>query len=128
MLLPISYYNRKVYKEKPLWFVMAKKRLEDNFSEEDDPSGARGMARAEFNLRKKGYPSAFNSKKSLKDILRYIPKEIKDHPSVNSLIKSELSNLKKEGYSVNLDYFNRQDNTGKWVYYLKVLVDYGYFK
>lgn len=128
MLLPISYYNRKIYKGKALEFVMAKKRLEDSFSEEEDPSGARGMARAEFKLRKQGYPSAFHSKKPLKDILKYLPKEIKDNPGVNSLIKSELSNLKKEGYIVNLDYFKNQDNTGKWNYYLKVLVDNGYFK
>jgi hypothetical protein len=107
---------------------MAKKRLEDSFSEDEDPSGARGISRAEFKLRKQHYPSALHDKMSLKDILKYTPKQIKDHPHVNSLMKTDLSKLKKAGYNVNLDYFEKQDNTGKWNYYLKVLGDNDYFK
>jgi hypothetical protein len=105
---------------------MAKNRLEDELSEEEDPSGARGMARAEFKLRKQGYPSV--SPRPIKEIIKHTPKDISGDPRVNSLAKSDLSNLKKAGYNVNLDYFEKQDNTGKWNYYMKVLGDNGYSK
>jgi hypothetical protein len=108
---------------------MAKSGLEKAFEDYDpekDPTGAIGRKLAELKLQKHGYPSAMP--KPLKEVLKYTPAEIKNHPSVNSLAKTDLSNLKKAGYEVNMDYFNGQDNTGKWNYYMKVLGDNGYFK
>ena len=99
----------------------------DRAYDKDDPNGARGIARAEYELRKRGYPSAFGEKKSIKDIVFNVPSEISSHPDVNSIIKKDLTRLKEAGYTVDIKYFRGQDNTGKWNYYLKVLRDNGYF-
>ena len=66
-------------------------------------------------------------RKSLKDILKHTPTQIKNHPHVNALMRLELSNLKKVGYDVNMGYFSEQDKVGKWNYYLKILGDNGFF-
>ncbi len=99
----------------------------DRAYDSNDPNGARGIAGAEFELRKRGYPSALEKKKPIKEIVFNVPSEISSHPDVNSIIKKDLTRLREAGYDVDIGYFRNQDNTGKWNYYLKVLVDNGYF-
>jgi hypothetical protein len=104
---------------------MAKKGLEDSFSEEDDPSGARGMARAEFKLRKQGYPSALP--KPIKEIMIFTPKEIGASPDADTRVKQYLEQFKNEGYNVNTNY-KKMDKTGRWNYFLSFLRENDYFK
>lgn len=110
---------------------MKKDRLEEackNYDPDKDYTGAIGRKLAELKRHRQGFPSAFADKSSIKEIIKHTPKDIGGNPHVNSLVKKDLVKLKKAGYSVNLEYFQSQDNVGKWNYYLKVLSDNGYFK
>lgn len=109
---------------------MEKKRLEgkvEPIDPEEDYNMLRGKARADFELSKRNYRLPSSDRKSLKEILKYTPEQIRNHPHIVSFMKRELSNLKKAGYLADMDFFNRQNEVGKWNYYMKFLEDNGYF-
>jgi hypothetical protein len=103
---------------------MTKNRLEDALSEEEDPSGARGMARANLKLKREGYPSAI---KSIKEIINLPLKDIGASPDVDSRVREYLAQLKNAGYEVGKDY-NKLYKTDLWNHFMFVLTKNNYFE
>jgi hypothetical protein len=105
---------------------MEKNRLEDSLSEDEDPSGTRGMARADFILRKKGYPKIVGKKRTIQEIMKYTPKVIGAFPDADKKIKEYLKEFREEGYGVVKNY-RTMDSTERWNYFLSFLRENDYF-
>lgn len=100
----------------------------------EDPSGAKGISLADIVLQRRRYSKNTPSfkekssiKKALREILPHTPKDISASPNVNSLVREDLRNIKKEGYEVNEDFNKMKNPTGLWNYYIKVLKENHYF-
>jgi len=108
---------------------MIKKGLEDNLSEDEDPSGARGIARANEILRRKGFPSVnykAGSKKPIKEIIKLTPKEIGAAPNADVLVNKYLDEMRSGGYDIKNNY-KKMDKTERWNYFLNVLRENDYY-
>jgi hypothetical protein len=94
---------------------------------EADPTGARGMARAELQRKIEGYSPVTGLKKPIKEIIKMSPKVVGASSNVNSLVKTDLENLQNAGYDIKEGY-KRMKSTDLWNYYMSVLVKNDYFK
>jgi len=96
----------------------------NDYNPDTDYNGARGIAMAEFELRKKGYPPSIP--KPIKKIITLTPKVIGASPDVDGLVNRYLEELKNEGYSIR-DGFKKMDKTERWNYFISVLKENDYF-
>lgn len=100
-----------------------------DYNLDTDYNGSRGIALADSILRKKGHDLTLNftEKKDIKDIIKLTPKQISNSPHVNSIVKKDLENLSKEGYSIDARY-KKMDSISLWNYYIKTLSENHYFE
>lgn len=108
---------------------------ENGYDPNTDYNGARGIARADYLLRK--YGSIENipknsdrkpgEKKSLKDIIKIQPKFIGTFPNADSIINKYLQEAKENGYTVKKG-FKRMDKIERWNYFTSFLRENDYFK